>query len=290
MTSAPFLDAPFGDYSGEVVPDDYEILRFRELIYAFYGSFGRDFPWRNTKDPYAILVSEIMLQQTQTDRVLPKYVDFMTRWPNIYSLSRSSLAEVYACWQGLGYNRRAKALLDIARIVANELQGKIPETADELRKLPMVGQATAAAIRSFAYDKPSLYLETNVRRVFIYFFFEGRKDIRDNEIMPLLEAAVDVEESRQWYYALMDYGVFLKTELPNPNRRSAHYTQQSQFEGSNRQIRGSILRYLSEKESATSVMVAEDLKYDSQRIKFCMQALKKEGMLVCERGNYQVAD
>ncbi len=220
------------------------INTFQQQIMRYYNENKRGMPWRDTFDPYCILVSEFMLQQTQTERVLLKYGPFITRFPDFQTLSRASLKDVLAAWQGLGYNRRAINLKETAGEIISRYSGKIPETFCELIRLPGIGMATAGAILAFAFNKPGVFIETNIRRVFIHFFFQDRTDIQDKEIMPLVEKTLDHENPRHWYYALMDYGAMLKKQGANPNRKSAHYSRQAPFEGSNRQVRGAILKHL----------------------------------------------
>ncbi|MBN1687381.1 MAG: A/G-specific adenine glycosylase [Spirochaetales bacterium] len=283
-----FPDPPFGDYTGVDTLDEDEKLNFRELIYAHYGEYGRSFPWRETKDPYSILVSEIMLQQTQTERVVPKYTRFLSAWPDFAALSRASLSDVYAVWQGLGYNRRAKALIEIAGTVQDDFGGQLPDDENALRRLPMVGPATAAGVLAFAFEKPAVYLETNIRRVYIHFFFEGRDGVHDTEVFRIAAAAIDKDEPRQWHYALMDYGVFLKEALPGLGRRSRHYSVQPAFEGSNRQIRGAILRFLSSRPASAAEQLCEYLSFEKERVEQSLAALESEGMLVEESGRYSI--
>jgi A/G-specific adenine glycosylase len=216
--------------------------RFRRHIYRFFHDQGRQLPWRATADPYHILVSEIMLQQTQVERVARKYAPFIAAFPDFLALARAPLEEVMARWQGLGYNRRALALKRIARRVAAEFQGRLPASVETLRTFPGIGAATAGALAAFAFNQPAVFIETNIRRVFLYWFFAGQTGIRDREILPLVELTLDRERPRSWYYALMDYGAMLKGAVPNPNRRSAHYQRQAPFAGSDRQIRGLILK------------------------------------------------
>lgn len=308
-----FVDPPFGDFTGGRLPEEDEITRFQDIIYSHYRENGRSFPWRETTDPYEILVSEIMLQQTQTERVLDKYRLFLESWPDFQSLAAAGLTEVIRAWSGLGYNRRAKGLLEIARTVVERFDGSLPDGVEQLRGLPMVGHATASAVMAFAFGKGVPYLETNIRRVFIYFFFDGRDQVRDRELMPLVEITLDNGDPRQWYYALMDYGVMLRKILPNPNRRSAHYTRQSAFEGSDRQIRGAVLKYLSgsgESDSAASAVrplghewsdavagaavsletISKELPYERERLENSLKALVSEGFLVYENGRYRLGD
>ncbi len=229
--------------------DTKELDQFKAFIWDFYAQHKREFPWRNIQDPYAIVVSEIMLQQTQTHRVQDRYLAFMNRFPDFVTLATSSLYDVLNVWQGLGYNRRGKWLHQIANIVVQEFQGQLPDSPDILITFPGIGAATASSICAFAFNKPTVFIETNIRAVFINQFFKHRTDISDKELFPLIGATVDQDNPREWYYALMDYGVFLKQSGKNPNTKSKHYTKQSRFEGSDRQIRGAVIRLLVEKKS-----------------------------------------
>lgn len=214
---------------------------FRELVWDFYRDYARLMPWRENPSPYNVVVSEFMLQQTQVSRVQPKFLEWVERWPDFTSLAVASTADVLALWKGLGYNRRALRLKEVARIVTYELGGSLPAEVKELERLPGIGPGTAGAIATYAYNQPAVFIETNIRRVFIHHFFTDADNVHDRELLPLIAAALDHEHPREWYWALMDYGSNLKTQLPNPNQRSRHYIRQSQFEGSHRQLRGRIL-------------------------------------------------
>ncbi len=220
---------------------DESTARFRGLVYRHFDMSGRDFPWRRTTDPYRILVSEIMLQQTQTGRTVEKYVEFIARFPNVGDLAQANATEVLAIWQGLGYNRRALALHRTARIIAAEFGGLVPREKSALMALPGIGAYTAAAIRAFAFNLPEVFIETNIRTAFIHEFFPDIEGVRDHDILPLVEATLDHAAPRRWYQALMDYGAMLK-QSGNPSRRSAHHHLQSPFKGSRREARGIILR------------------------------------------------
>ncbi len=202
----------------------------------------RDLPWRNVDDPYAVLVSEIMLQQTQVARVERFWTRFLAAFPTLDALAAGATSDVLELWQGLGYNRRALALKRCADACAAERGGRLPATAAELEELPGIGPATAAGVMAFAYQRPAVYLETNVRSVFIHELFPGREGVPDRELRPLVEATCDVADPRGWYYALLDYGAHLKATVPNPSRRSAHHARQSAFEGSRRQKRAWVVR------------------------------------------------
>ncbi|MBU6370573.1 MAG: A/G-specific adenine glycosylase [Patescibacteria group bacterium] len=219
--------------------------RFRKLILDFYEKYGRrHLPWRHTRDPYHILVSEIMLQQTQVERVIGKYWEFIEKFPNFKSLAQASTAQVLKAWSGLGYNRRALYLKRTAERVTAEFKEKLPRDLTVLVDLPGVGPNTAAAICAYAFNMPVAFIETNIRRIFIHHFFPKKRNVRDADILPLVRKTLDMKRPREWYSALMDYGAHLKGEVENPNRRSGQYAKQSKFEGSDRQLRGRILKLL----------------------------------------------
>ncbi len=225
-------------------PDTAMIRRFRAIIYGYYRKHRRDFPWRRTDDPYRILVSEIMLQQTRTGRVAEKYPEFIASFPAVEDLAAAPLSRVLAVWQGMGYNRRARYLHELAAAVVSDHGGRIPDDPEALARLPGIGRATAASICAFAFNRPVAFIETNIRTVFIHFFFHAKKIVSDRDILPLAEAALDRKEPHHWYSALMDYGAMLKRRYPNPSRKSAHHQKQKPFEGSRRQLRGLVLRAL----------------------------------------------
>jgi A/G-specific adenine glycosylase len=246
-------------------------------------------PWRETQNPYHILVSEIMLQQTQVERVLGKYPEFLARFPDFETLAQASWPEVYAAWQGLGYNRRALALKRLAQAVVEDWGGALPQGEGELRSLPGIGPATAGALLAFAFQQPAVFIETNIRRVFLHFFFSDREGVADREILPLVAETLDRERVRVWYYALMDYGAALRAAGPNPNRRSAHYSRQSPFTGSNREVRSRILRTLL---AASALPVGElhvTLGLSAARVQTALKQLLAEGFVVQEGDSLSLA-
>ena len=217
----------------------------------------RDLPWRNVDDPYAVMVSEIMLQQTQVARVEKYWQRFMALFPTLDALASAETSLVLEMWQGLGYNRRALALKRTAEICSREFNGLLPESSEELLALPGIGKATAGGIMAFAYQKPSMYLETNVRTVFIHELFPGREKVSDKELEPSVRRTCSAEDPRGWYYALLDYGNYLKSTMPNPSRRSKPHTKQSKFEGSRRQKRAELVRFvLARREASFCELVA----------------------------------
>jgi len=261
---------------------------FQKIIYNYYHEYGRQFSWRETDDPYHILVSEIMLQQTQTSRVAKKYRQFIDAFPNFDALAKASLREVLELWHGLGYNRRAKALKETANIVVEEFKGELPSSPDVLIKFPGIGEYTASAVATFAFNKPTRFIETNIRSVFIHFFFNNRNDVKDAEIFPLIEKTLDTSNPRIWYYALMDYGVLLKKRYKNPTRRSAQYRKQKSFKGSNREIRGMILKALLREVSLSESELINKLGVESEKVKRSLKQLQKEGLVKKSEEKFQL--
>ncbi|PIU86947.1 endonuclease III, partial [Candidatus Berkelbacteria bacterium CG06_land_8_20_14_3_00_43_10] len=194
------------------------IPAFQKTIWDYYHAHPRPMPWRETTDPYHIYVSEVMLQQTQVDRVLSKYTQFVRLFPNWGALADAPLTDVLRVWQGLGYNRRALLLQKSARIISDTYSQKLPNDPQLLEQLPGIGHATARSIVGFAYNKPVVFIETNIRSVFIHFFFSDRSDVDDTELLPLIKKSCHQENVREWYWALMDYGVMLK-KSGNPSKK-----------------------------------------------------------------------
>lgn len=256
-----------------------EVRAFRKKIYTYYRKYGRDLPWRKTLNPYHILVSEIMLQQTQVERVLEKYDEFIKAFPDFPSLARASLRKLITVWQGMGYNRRALALRSLAQTLMNEHHGKLPSDPEDLIALPGIGRYTAGAVAAFAFNQPVLFIDTNIRRVFIHTFLHDQENIKDEDILPLIQQTIDASDPRTWYNALMDYGAMLKREQINPNRRSAHYQRQSPFENSNRQIRGRILKVLVEESPLTRSQIMKKSGMDPERVKLNLVELSNEGFI-----------
>lgn len=224
--------------------DIKRISHFKSIVANFYTLNRRSFPWRDTHNPYHILISEFMLQQTQTHRVVDKYLLFVEAFPKPYDLAAAPFSSVLEFWQGLGYNRRALFLHNAVKSIVSEFNGIVPNNLNDLTSLPGIGPYTASAVCTFAYNQPLVFIETNIRTVFIHHFFTDNNDVNDKELMPYIEQTLDTTNPREWYYALMDYGVYVKATYGNKNKQSKHYTKQSKFEGSDRQIRGEILRIL----------------------------------------------
>ena len=263
-----------------------QVRAFQKKIYGHYNTQGRDLPWRKKFNPYRVLVSEIMLQQTQVERVIEKFQEFLEVFPDFNALAHAPLPRLLGIWQGMGYNRRALALKALAQKVVAEHRGKLPWEPEKLITLPGIGPYTAGAIAAFAFNRPVVFMDTNIRRVYIHEFFHDRDDIHDDEILPFLEWTMDAENPRKWYNALMDYGTMLKKEQVNPNRRSAHYSRQSPFENSNRQVRGRILSVLVKEAPLTQAQIVLRSRMDLERVKKNLEQLAVEGFIKKNGGTY----
>lgn len=254
-----------------------DIKEFQETIWQKGSELFRDMPWRTDTQPYFVMVSEIMLQQTQVDRVIPKFEAFIQAFPTVEKLSEASLAEVLQLWSGLGYNRRAKYLHEAAKKIVNEFDGTFPETHTELIKLPGVGVNTAGAILAYSFNQPSVFIETNVRTVYFYHFFENEETVSDAELKAIVESTIDTEHPREWYWALMDYGTYLKRQGIGQNSKSKHYKKQSPLKGSVREVRGQILKVLTirdlDEPTLKNQLIADE------RFEPALLSLEKEGLI-----------
>jgi len=256
-----------------------QVRSFQKKVLDHYDKHGRDLPWRKRVNPYRVLVSEIMLQQTQVDRVIVKYREFLTAFPDFPTLAKAPLKTLLTIWSGMGYNRRALALKALAQQVVEKHKGKLPSDLHALIALPGIGKYTSGAIMAFAFNQPVVFMDTNIRRVYIHEFFQDRENIHDDELVPLVERTVHATDPGKWYNALMDYGTMLKSTQANPNRRSAHYTRQSAFENSNRQVRGRILKELVAGSRLTQAEVVKRSEMDAERVKQNLSRLLEEGFI-----------
>ena len=265
---------------------------FQQTVWHYYNQYARrELPWRQPEpdgsfDPYKIVVSELMLQQTQVNRVIPKYLTFLGKFPTVQILAKASLSDVLIAWQGLGYNRRAKFLWQAAKMVVSEYGGEFPQDQKELTKLPGVGVNTAGAVVAYAYNQPVVFLETNVRTVYIHHFFEDQEAVSDKDISDIVEQTLPQENIREWYWAIMDYGTYIKQTHGNKTRASKSYVKQSPFHGSKRQVRGAVIRYLSY-QPGTLERLAEQIP--DARLTEVMQDLLKEDMVHEDQGYYRLA-
>ncbi len=258
-------------------------ITFVHRVMRHFESYGRDLPWRKGINSYHVLVSEMMLQQTGVERVIPKYQEFTKKFPTLSSLAKASLPKVLLAWQGLGYNRRAKFLHDTSRDILSRHKGHIPRDLTSLEKLPGIGHYTARAIAIFAFNRSEVCIETNIRTVFLYHYFPFSKKVPDSHILShisrLLLVTTHLKISpREWYNALMDYGAHLKESGVRVNKKSSGYRSQKRFEGSHRQVRGAVLREL-----LKHPRKRETLPYTPEDIARALSSLEREGIITHSR-------
>ena len=264
------------------------IGEFQRRVYAVDKLCQRELPWRKRRTPYRVLVSELMLQQTQAGRVVPKYRAFLKDLGSFKALAKADTSEVIKLWQGLGYNRRALALKRTAEIVHSSYSGRLPRDYEALLALPGIGDYTAKAVRIYAYNFDDVLIETNIRSLFTYCFFPECSAVSDADLLPLIASAVDRKDPARWYDALMDLGVLVKANVPRIVQRNKAHRAQSQFQGSHRQKRGMLLKALSSKGSLTCREAAACVELDAALVKSILEELKSEQFLELSKGRYSL--
>ncbi|MEK7098699.1 MAG: A/G-specific adenine glycosylase [Patescibacteria group bacterium] len=266
-------------------------LVFTKKVLDYYRAHGRhNLPWRKSTDPYEILVSEIMLQQTQVDRVVPYFKRFIAKFPTVQAISRAPLEMVLREWSGLGYNRRAKLLRECAKEIVEKHRGKVPKDFAALVALPAIGPYTAGAIRAFAFNEKEIFIETNIRAALIHHCFPKSKKVPDTKLTPILkDCLVHTKSAREWYSALMDYGAHIKKTTENPSRRSKHHTRQSPFEGSLRQYRGIILRRLLKGSMPHKALLNINTEH-SYFLERALRDLNRDELIKKRKGKWLLAD
>ena len=260
---------------------------FIKTVKEFYEKHYRPMPWRENPSPYYVLVSELMLQQTQVQRVMTKFPLFIERFPTVEALANAELSEVLEEWDGLGYYRRARFLHESAKMIISDYSGVIPQDVEELTKLHGVGPNTAAAVTVYAFNNPQPFIETNIRTVYIHHFFNDVVEVHDKELFPIIEQTIDKKNPREWYWALMDYGTFLKATYGNVSRKSSHYKKQSAFKGSFRQKRAKVLKMLM-KTPLTFEELKEVTEFSPELIHEIVEALGTDKLIIFEGEVYRV--
>lgn len=262
--------------------------QFQQQVWNFFQEHRRNFPWRQTTNLYQILVAEVMLQQTQTSRVVPFFDRFLQTLPTVESLAAVDTETLLKLWQGLGYNRRALFLRSTAQTIQSSFGRVIPANLAQLQTLPGIGPNTAGAILAYAFNQPVIFLETNIRKAFIYHFFPNQPKVSDQEIRPLVAATMDKKNPREWYWALVDYGNWLGRTKTVTNNRSRHYIKQSTFEGSARQLRSHLLRLILEQPRYQNDMAA-DTSRSASELATALGELVAEGFVTNNQGLYTIA-
>lgn len=264
-----------------------EVTTFQNTVWDYFARHRRNMPWREHLEPYAIMVSEIMLQQTQVDRVRPKFEAFMKRFPTVQALAAAPLSDVLAMWSGLGYNRRAKFLHGAAKEVVERYNGKMPGSQQELATLPGIGPNTAGAIVAYAFNQPVVFIETNIRSVLLHHFFGDAEKVTEAALQKVAIQVLDTTRPREWYWALMDYGTFIKKTFGNNIAKAHSYRKQSKFEGSLRQVRGRVIALLVE-----APRTAEELAVaiTDERLPQVLTQLHTEKLIIQSANRVQLAE
>lgn len=268
--------------------------KFNQILLDWHKDNYRDMPWRRTRDPYRILVSEIMLQQTQVDRVRTKYAEFLKAFPTVQALAKASLGEVLSAWSGLGYNRRAKYLHDCAKEVVRACGGKFPKNESELRKLPGIGPSTAAALMSFAFRGESPMIDTNIRRILVRVFF-GATIPSDKDLYAFATTLIIRGGGREWNYAMLDVGATLCTarnhspkcpfmKLHGEVRDFVYKKPQTKFLDSRRSYRGKVLQLLAKERTISARALHKYIGKKIPEMDEILLDLKKEGLIVIKNG------
>ena len=263
-----------------------DIRRFRRKIWTFYRAHRRDLPFRRTTDPYCITVSEIMLQQTQVDRVVPYYERWVARWPDWQALATASKQQLLAEWSGLGYNRRAIFLGRMAEAVVRDHGGRLPDTPHALRSLPGIGEYTSHAILIFAFNRPLVAVDTNIRRVVLH-ELQLPADTEDTEIRQIAAQLLPRGRARDWHYALMDYS---SLALPKRLEKTPPKSTQSRFAGSQRQIRGEIIRRLTNQRSVAIRVVAKHLGRTLTDVQRAAETMVRDQLVTVRQGRVFLVD
>lgn len=253
------------------------INQFQATVWSYYRANRRAMPWREQPTPYYVLVSEIMLQQTQLERVKPKFVAFVDTFPTIRALAAAPWPAVMQQWSGLGYNRRARFLQQTAKVLVQDYDATLPAERQQLEALPGIGPNTAGAIMAYAFNQPVVFVETNIRSVFLHHFFHDQDRIADAEIVSLVDQTLPRHNPREWYWALMDYGTSLKAARLGRISRSKHYKKQSTFAGSLRQMRGLIVKRLMGGPLTENELSRQLLR--DERIELALEGLIRDGLI-----------
>lgn len=251
---------------------------FLTLLYARQETLYRDMPWRRDTRGYYVLVSELMLQQTQVERVVPKFNQFIATFPNVAALASAPLSEVLTVWSGLGYNRRAKYLHQASQYIAMHFNAEVPQQQEQLVQLPGVGVNTAGAIAAYAHNKPALFVETNIRTVLLHHFFEGQSEVTDRALLGVLDLVMDKSNPRYFYWAMMDYGTWLKKSGVKNITASRHYRKQTPLAGSVREVRGQIIRALIV-QPETTVTLRGEFDTGDGRFETALSQLESDGLI-----------
>lgn len=268
-----------------------QIKSFQDKILSWYAEHQRDLPWRKTREPYNIMISEIMSQQTQIPRVVQKYQEWLEAFPTIQDLAQAPVAKVLTHWSGLGYNRRALYLQKAAQAIVSDFDGIFPQDVATLQTLPGIGEYTASAISCFAFDKQIVVIDTNIRKVIITQFLIDSEEVGGKNEMKIIreiaEQLLPHGRAYEWNQALMDYAgsVLRKEKITIP--------KQSKFKDSDRYYRGQILKLLLQKQSITPLELHDHFNKKEQiinqdRLKKIISSLEKDNLIQSSKSRLKI--
>lgn len=257
-----------------------QIKSFQKFILSWYAKNRRDLPWRNTRDPYKILVSEIMSQQTQISRVVPKYNLWLKRFPTVQDLATAKVSQVLIAWSGLGYNRRGLYLQKCAQEIITKYNGKFPQTEKDLLRLPGIGEYTARAILCFAFNRQIVVIDTNIKKVIAVHFYNGKVPEK-NALETFAHKLLPKGRAYAWNQALMDYAA---REL---KKEKIAIPKQSAFKNSRRYYRGQIIKYLVTNSKATRKDFSQLFKetISNESIEKILQGLISDKLIIQDKKN-----
>lgn len=261
-----------------------KIREFQTFLFNWWGDNKRDFPWRETQDPYRVMVAEFMLQQTQAERVVPKYIEFLKAFPSMESLAGARKRDVLKHWLGLGYNRRALWLQEACERILS--LGEFPRSHEELRQFRGIGSYTSRSILIFAFNVDLAAVDTNVRRVLIHEGFVT-PDLGERALLRVAELLVPKGRSRDWHNALMDYGAMEVTSRTTGIRAK---NRQLRFKGSVREVRGRLLRSVVKQGVVEVDHISKEWNVPREVLDKAIRGLLNEGILLEEEGRLFLRD
>ncbi|MFW9798287.1 MAG: Fe-S cluster assembly protein HesB [Candidatus Thorarchaeota archaeon] len=268
-------------------PEETELKAFQNMIMGWWTDNARDLPWRLDPSPYNVLVSEIMLQQTQVSRVVPKFIEFKKEFPTVESLADAKTKHLLKIWSGLGYNRRAIWLKEAARQIVQ--RGGFPQSAEELRKLKGVGPYTSRSILIFAFNKDLAAVDTNIRRVLIASGFAD-ETMSDMQVQQVADRVLLKGRSSDWHNALMDYG---SQVLTSGSTGISPKSSQSCYEGSTRQVRGEIVKILTSSDTMEfrELKLRLDCELNDSELSSIIDDLVADGLVqMTATGTYRIVE
>lgn len=260
------------------------IRKFHEKIFTWWKKNKRSLPWRETTNPYYIMISEIMLQQTQVNRSIEKYLEFIDKYPTIKDLAEASVSSVLKSWSGLGYNRRALWLHEAANQIVKLKD--FPETPEELQKLKGIGPYTSRSILIFAFNYDIATVDTNIRRILIAENF-AKEETKEKELFIIAQKLLPKGKARDWHNALMDFGSLVLTSAKTGIKPKTTTSRNSK---ENRRFRGIIVKYLTRNSKALKERMIKNCNIPTEKIDDILEGLLADGLIIKIRKYYALPE